>query len=120
MSLISGDSFEAPLIDAKRLPGLLPPGFPAGASTLHGFRRFLADALAAEAADEAAADDGRGPTAAAADAVADRGPAPLTCRSQQQGRESFTVEIALIFGSGDYALRLPVVVVRAPALSSLS
>ena len=122
--LLSGDSFEAPLIDAKSIPGLLPPGFPAGMSTLQGFRRFLADALAAETAGEAAveADQALSPTDAAVTDdlvdITDRGRAPLTCRSWQQGRECFTVDIALTFGSGDYTLRLPVIVVRARLLPS--
>ena len=93
----SGDSFEVPLIDAKSLLGLLPAGFPAAASTLEGFRRFLADAFGRHAAGEAFADSCAQPK--------------LACNSRQDGRDSFTMNITLTLGSGDYALCLPVTLV---------
>ena len=84
----SGDRFER-IVNEEGIAQLVPAEMPPGVRSRQGFAQFLQQALEREAGS------------------ANPESAQITCESRE-GREDYTVEMALTLGSGMYAARYPV------------
>ena len=86
----SGDRFERVVAGEEGVAQLVPPNMPTGVKTLDGFAQFLQLALKREAGS---LDPGEA--------------AQISCESRET-REVYTVELALVMGTGIFATHYPV------------